>query len=51
MTYPTEEQEALMRKYGLNPEHWIVYQETRKTLIVLCKRKSKRKVLKKEIEE
>ena len=48
MTEPNEEQIELMRKYKLIPENWMVFQETRKTLIVLCKRKRRRMVLKKE---
>lgn len=51
MTYPTEEQEALMRKYKLRPEHWIVYQETATKLVLLNKRKSMRRVLEKEKKE
>ena len=51
VTYPTEEQEALMRKHRLNPDNWKVFEETKTKLIVLHKHKCMRKVLRKEIEE
>ena len=49
MTYPTEEQEALMRKHRLNPDNWKVFEDTKTKLIVLHKHKCMRKVLRKEI--
>ena len=51
LTEPNEQQIALMQKYKMNPANWVVFSETSKELIVLSKRTSMRKVLKKEIEE
>ena len=51
MTEPNEQQKTLIEQHKLNPANWIVFQETSKKLIVLSKRTSMRKVLKKEIEE
>ena len=48
MTEPNEQQIELMRKYKLIPENWMVLEERKKDLIVLCKRKCRRRVLKKE---
>ena len=57
MTYPTEEQEALIRNHRinpnsdrmLNPDNWLVHEETRTKLIILHKRTKRRRVIKKEI--
>lgn len=51
MTEPNEQQKELIEQHKLNPANWIVFSETSKKLIVLSKRTSMRKVLKKEIEE
>lgn len=56
MTEPNEQQIALMRKYkfnykrnySLNPDNWMVLEETETELIILNKRKCRRMVLKKE---
>lgn len=41
----TKEQAEIMRKYGLVPDHWIVFSETSKKLIILSKRTRLRRVL------
>ena len=56
MTEPNEQQIELMRKYKynpkrnptLNPNNWLVLEETKNELIILNKRKCRRMVLKKE---
>ena len=56
MTEPNEQQIELMRKFKynpnrkhtLNPNNWVVLEETETELIILNKRKCRRMTLKKE---
>lgn len=41
----TEQQEQLLRKYNLVPDHWIVFSETSEKLVILNKRNKARRVL------
>lgn len=53
MTEPNEQQEELIRKhtvnpnskYTLNPDNWMVLEETNKQLVILSKRNKARRVL------
>ena len=51
MTEPNELQIALMRKHRLNPNNWLVLEETDKKLVLITRRKTMRRVLEKEIEK
>jgi hypothetical protein len=44
----TTEQLKLMFKYGLNPDSWRVYADTKKELVLVHKR-GRRRTLKKEV--
>lgn len=44
----TPEQEELILKNNLNPEHWYLFSETKKYLILL-NRRGQRRTLKKEV--
>ena len=48
MTEPTEEQKQFMIKHRLRPDTWLVYEETEKELVIISKRRTMRRVLKKK---
>ena len=48
MIEPNEQQIALMRKHRLNPNNWLVLEETDKKLVLITRRKTMRRVLEKE---